>query len=129
MTKSTLAAAALVLSSFSGAAIPAEGLPTRAAVALGQAIAAQGNVALAQIRRELQQSALKTIEPFLQSAGNDPDESTDAGASTDQLTGKSAGKSTGKAADQSAEASADVSTDESTTADPPAKTPAALRWL
>ncbi len=118
MTKSTLAAAALVLSSFSGAAIPAEGLPFRAAAALGQAIAAQGNVALAQIRRELQQSALKTIEPFLPSAGIDPDEP--AGEAADQAA---------KSADKSANPSADNSTDTSTDADEPAKTPVALRWL
>ncbi len=115
MTKSTLAAAALVLCSFPGAAIPAEGLPSRAAVALGQVISAQGNAALAQIRRELQHSALKTIEPFLPSAGEDTDEST--GESTD--------KATAVATDQAA----DTSTDESTNADEPAETPVALRWL
>lgn len=64
MTKSTLAAAALVLCSFTGTAA-ADTLQSRAAVSLGQAIAAQGNLALIQIRREIKQSALKTIEPFL----------------------------------------------------------------
>ena len=115
MTKSTLAAAALVLSSFSGAAIPAEGLPTRAAVVLGQVIAAQGNVALAQIRRELRQSALKTIEPFLPSAGEDADESTDAPAD--------------KSANPSADTSIDESANTSTDADEPAEAPISQRWL
>ncbi len=65
MTKSTLAAAAvLVLCSFTGAA-SADSLQSRAIVTLGQAIAAQGNVALVQMKRDLKKSALKTIEPFL----------------------------------------------------------------
>ena len=117
MTKSTLTAAALVLCTFSGAAIPAEGLPSRAVVVLGQAIAAQGNVALAQIRRELQQSALKTIEPFLPSAAAADESDKSAAKAADQATEKSADKSAG------------TSTDESTSADEPAETPVALRWL
>jgi hypothetical protein len=130
MTKSTLAAATLVLCTFSGAAIPAEGLPSRAVVALGQAIAAQGNIALAQIRRELRQSGLKTIEPFLPSAGTDPDEP--AGEAADKAA-KSAGKPAGKFSDKSArkstDKSSDASPDPSTDADEPAETPVALRWL
>jgi hypothetical protein len=64
MTKSTLAAAALVLCTFAGTAT-ADTLPSRTAATLGQVIAAQGNLALMQIRREIKASALKTIEPFL----------------------------------------------------------------
>jgi hypothetical protein len=115
MTKSTLAAAALVLCSFSGAAIPAEGLPSRAAAALGQVIAAQGNLALAQIRREIQQSALKTIEPFLPSAGDDTDESSE----------EPADRSAAPTADTSVDKSANTTTD----ADEPAETPISQRWL
>lgn len=74
MTKSTFAAAALVLCSFAGNAAAADALPSRAAATLGQVIATQGNAALLQIRRDLKESALKTIEPFLPQ----PDDSTES---------------------------------------------------
>ena len=77
MTKSTLAAAALVLCSFAGnagTATAADAMPSRAVATLGQVIAVQGNAALQQIRRDLKKSALKTIEPFLPK----PDDSTES---------------------------------------------------
>ena len=64
MNKVIFAAAALALSTVSGSA-GADTLPTRAASALGMVIATQGNAALIQIRREMKDSALKTIESFL----------------------------------------------------------------
>ena len=70
MTKSAIAAAAiLVLCSFTGTA-SADSLQSRVMLTLGQAIAAQGNAALVQIRRDLKDSALKTIEPFLPPASD-----------------------------------------------------------
>ena len=65
--KATLAATVLVLGTFSGIA-SADSLPTRAANALGAVIASQGNAALAQIRRELKESALEAMKPFLPEA-------------------------------------------------------------
>ena len=76
MTKSTFAAAALVLCTFTGTAA-ADSLQSRAVVSLSQAIAAQGNLALIQIRREIKQSALKTIEPFLPAPDDSKDSSDD----------------------------------------------------
>jgi hypothetical protein len=64
MNKFVFAAAALALSTVSGSA-GADTLPTRAASALGMVIATQGNAALIQIRREMKDSALRTIEAFL----------------------------------------------------------------
>ena len=64
MNKFAFAAAALALSTLSGSA-GADTLPTRAASALGMVIATQGNAALIQIRREMKESALRTIESFL----------------------------------------------------------------
>jgi hypothetical protein len=69
VNKSIFVAAALALSTIPGSA-GADTLPTRAASALGIVIATQGNAALVQIRRELQQSALRTIESFLPQAGD-----------------------------------------------------------
>ena len=62
--KVTLAAAALVLSTFSGLA-SADSLSNRAAGTLGSVIASQGNAALVQIKRELKESALQAMKPFL----------------------------------------------------------------
>jgi hypothetical protein len=62
--KVTLATAALVLSAFSGLA-SADSLSTRAAGTLSSVIASQGNAALVQIKRELKQSALQAMKPFL----------------------------------------------------------------
>jgi hypothetical protein len=62
--KATLAAAALVLSTFSGLA-SADSLSTRAVGTLGNVIASQGNAALVQIKRELKESALQAMKPFL----------------------------------------------------------------
>lgn len=62
--KTTLAAAALVLSAFSGLA-SADSPSTRAAATLGSVIASQGNAALVQIKRELKESALQAMKPFL----------------------------------------------------------------
>jgi parvulin-like peptidyl-prolyl isomerase len=62
--KVTLAAAALVLSTFSGLA-SADSLSTRAAGTLGAVIASQGNAALVQIKRELRESARQAMKPFL----------------------------------------------------------------
>ena len=105
MNKSFLAVAALTLCSVTGSAGAGNPLSTRAVSALGIAIASQGNAALIQIRRELQDSALKTIEPFLPWAGKDTDETTDKSTAESKVA------------------------DESTNADPPAETPLALRWL
>jgi len=79
MTKSAIAAAAvLVLCSFTGSA-SADSLQSRVVLTLSQAIAAQGNAALVQIRHDLKASALKTIEPFLPRAGD----SSEANAATE----------------------------------------------
>ena len=64
MNKVIFAAAALALSTVSGSA-GADTLPTRAASALGMVIATQGNAALVQIKRELKESALQAMKPFL----------------------------------------------------------------
>ena len=78
MNKFVFAAAALALSTVSGSA-GADTLPTRAVSALGMVIATQGNAALIQIRREMKESALRTIESFLPSPGQDvADEPADA---------------------------------------------------
>ncbi|MGH8441449.1 MAG: hypothetical protein ACRETF_00945 [Nevskiaceae bacterium] len=67
MNKSTLTAAALALCAFTGTAT-ADSLPSRAVSALGSAIAAQGNAALIQIRKEVKASALQAIKPLLPEA-------------------------------------------------------------
>ena len=64
MNRKVTVAAALVLSAFSGLA-SADSLPSRTAGALGAAIASQGNAALIQIKRELKESALQAMKPFL----------------------------------------------------------------
>lgn len=64
MNRKVTLAAALALSAFSGMA-SADSLPTRAAGALGTVIASQGNAALLQIKRELRESALQAVKPFL----------------------------------------------------------------
>ena len=64
----TLAAAALALCAFTGPASAVERpteLMTATMVAVGHAIASQGNAALIQIRKELKQSALESIKPYL----------------------------------------------------------------
>jgi hypothetical protein len=62
--KATGAALALC---FATAATPvaAESLPARAVTALGLAIATQGDLALIQIREELQRNLLKSLKPLL----------------------------------------------------------------
>jgi len=65
--KATLAATVLVLGTFPGLA-SADSLSSRAANALGVVIASQGNAALAQIQRELKESALEAMKPFLPEA-------------------------------------------------------------
>jgi len=65
MTKSTLAAVALALCSFTGTASANDILQSRAISALGDAIASQGNAALIQIRQEIRQTALDAVKPFL----------------------------------------------------------------
>ena len=64
--KSQIAAtlAALALAATSAPAAAGESLPTRAAVAIGYAIAAQGDAALEQIREEVQDNLLK-LAPYL----------------------------------------------------------------
>ena len=64
----TFAAAALALCAFAGPASAAERpneLMTATMQAVGRAIASQGNAALIQIRKELKQSALESIKPYL----------------------------------------------------------------
>ncbi len=71
MSRLTLAAAIAMFS----LAIPAsasDSLSSRSVTALGVAIASQGDAALAQIRRELQQSARDTLKPFLPEARKAP---------------------------------------------------------
>lgn len=70
---STLAAAALVLCAFSGTASAADSGPGRAMTALSVVIANQGNAALVQIRRELAESALDAMKPFLPQAEKAPE--------------------------------------------------------
>jgi hypothetical protein len=62
---SAIAATALVLCAFTGSASAADPQTKRAVTALGMAIAAQGDAALVQIRRELRESALAAMKPFL----------------------------------------------------------------
>jgi hypothetical protein len=74
MNKSILAAAALALCSVTGSAGAGDSMSLmsgRAVSALGVVIAHQGNAALNQIRRDLKESALKTIEPFLPKPSQD----------------------------------------------------------
>jgi len=82
MTKFILAAAALALCTFTGTAAANDNLPTRAASALGAAIASQGNAALVQIRQELKESALEAIKPFLPEPkkAQDPEQPAEAPA-------------------------------------------------
>ena len=62
--------AALTALCLAGASVPAaasqENLPTRAINALGFAIAAQGDAALASIREELKEAMADHIKPYLQ---------------------------------------------------------------
>ena len=61
-----IAATALVLSApASTQAVAADSLPTRAVSALGVAIAVQGDAALLQIRREIRESAIEAVKPFM----------------------------------------------------------------
>ena len=65
--KTQIAATVLALG-FAAVAAPAaaaDSLPTRAANALGFAIAAQGDAALAQIRDEIRQTVIETVTPYL----------------------------------------------------------------
>jgi hypothetical protein len=63
--KATLAVVALALCSITGSTSANDSLSSRAIGALGMAIASQGDAALNQIRRELEQSALAAMKPFL----------------------------------------------------------------
>ena len=67
MNRTALAAAALALCAVTGNAAAADRteLVTTMMTAAGHAIAAQGNAALVQIRKELKQSALASIKPYL----------------------------------------------------------------
>lgn len=58
---------ALVALSFTAFAAPAaaDDITTRTAVAVGQAIAAQGNAALAEIRQEIKDALMEQIKPLL----------------------------------------------------------------
>ena len=58
---------ALVALSFTAFAAPAaaDDITTRTAVAVGQAIAAQGNAALVEIRDEIKHALLQQIKPLL----------------------------------------------------------------
>jgi hypothetical protein len=66
--KAALAATVLLLGTFSGMASAADSLASRAASALSVVIASQGDAALVQIRRELKESALEAMRPFLPEA-------------------------------------------------------------
>ena len=59
--------AALVALAFAAFAAPAaaDDITTRTAIAVGQAIAAQGNAALVEIRQELKDALLEQIKPLL----------------------------------------------------------------
>lgn len=68
MNKSIKIAAALVALSLGTAttAVNAdEGFALRAAATVGSVIAAQGNAALAEIRREVKESLVQQLKPFL----------------------------------------------------------------
>ncbi|MGQ0585822.1 MAG: hypothetical protein ACT4PK_01280 [Gammaproteobacteria bacterium] len=67
MNKSTVAIATLALCAFTGTAT-ADSLSSRAATTLGAVIAAQGNAALVQIRKEIAVSALTAVKPLLPEA-------------------------------------------------------------
>jgi hypothetical protein len=71
---SAIAATALVLCAFAGSAPAADPLPKRAVTALGVAIAAQGDAALLQIRREIRQSAIAAMKPFLPDMAKAPEQ-------------------------------------------------------
>ena len=68
-----ITAVALALGAFSKDAPAAESLQARTVNAIGAAIAAQGDAALVQIGRELKESALEAMKPFLP----DPAQATD----------------------------------------------------
>jgi hypothetical protein len=61
----SLATAALVLCTLTGSATATDSLSSRAVSAIGAAIASQGDAALAQIRREIAESAREVMKPFL----------------------------------------------------------------
>lgn len=75
MNKISLAAAALALAGLTGTASASDSLPSRAVTAFGVAVASQGDAALAQIRRELAQSALEAMQPFLPKPQKAPEHS------------------------------------------------------
>lgn len=56
---------ALGLGAVAAPAAAQESLPARAVALLGEAIAAQGNAALVQLRDELKRDLLKHIQPYL----------------------------------------------------------------
>lgn len=58
-------AAALTALSFCASVNAEESLPERAVEALGTVIASQGNAALLEIRRELKDTLLQQLKPFL----------------------------------------------------------------
>jgi hypothetical protein len=64
-TNTAVLAAVLVLGSFASTADAADSLPARAVSALGVAIAVQGDAALLQIRREIRETAIDAVKPFL----------------------------------------------------------------
>jgi len=64
MNKFNAVAAALALCAFTGTAT-ADSLPSRAVNTLGAVIAAQGNAALIEIRKEIAASALAAVKPIL----------------------------------------------------------------
>ena len=68
MNRTATLAAALALCAFTGPATAAERpteLMAATMAAVGHAIASQGNAALIQIRKDLKQSALESIKPYL----------------------------------------------------------------
>lgn len=64
-TRIGAALVALSFSAFAGTAAADEGIATRTAVAVGHIIAAQGNAALVEIRRELKDALLEQVKPLL----------------------------------------------------------------
>ena len=71
-TSALAIATALALCAFAGTA-SAESLPTRAVTAIGAVIAAQGDAALVQIGREITESALDAVQPFLPEPAQAPE--------------------------------------------------------
>lgn len=73
MNRIAMIAATLVLGLSTSAASASDAMPARAFSALGVAIAAQGDAALEQIRRELTESAREAMKPFLPDAPATPE--------------------------------------------------------